>query len=43
MTAEVNALSTTLRSVDDLQQTGSELIFVFSVDKYLNISKFKMG
>ena len=40
--AEVNALSTTLRSVEDLKKTGNELIY-FSVDKYLNKSEFKIA
>ena len=39
--AEVNALSTTLRSVEDLKKPGNELIY-FSVDKYLNKSEFKI-
>ena len=39
--AEVNALSTRLRSVEDLK-TGNELIY-FSVDKYLNKSEFKIA
>ena len=43
VTAEVNALPTTLRRVEDLKKTGNELVFVFSVDKYLNKSEFKMG
>ena len=40
--AEVNALSTTLRSVEDLNKTANELIY-FSVDKYLNKSEFKIA